>query len=421
MLTQSEKEQILQLTNQLKYRWDFWARPEQLPPPGNWLVWLILAGRGWGKTRTGAEFIKKRVLEENAQEIIIAARTPTELREYCIEGKSGILNVFPPNIKPIYKESKSRIEFHNGAIAHCYAGETPDKFRGGNPDTAWFDELVTYQYMERVWESFIFSIRTGIPKIIITTTPKPVKLLEEIMKDKDTYITRGSSYDNIDNLSPIFVSKILDKYKDRRIGRQEIYAEILQDIEGALWKSATLAKNRVTYGDLIEFAKRLKVIKIGVDPAASSGDTSDETGIIVGGLDKNNHGYTLEDCSLVGTPTERANIIKHLYYKYGCNEVVAEANNGGDMVKHMIQSVDNTIPVKMVHASNAKFARAEPIAGLDEQGRISMVNYFPELEDELTKWTPKAGKSPNRLDAYVWLWSDLLLDLSAYDMGAMGD
>jgi len=381
---------------------------------------LILAGRGWGKTRTGAEFIKKRVLEENAQEIIIAARTPTELREYCIEGKSGILNVFPPNIKPIYKESKSRIEFHNGAIAHCYAGETPDKFRGGNPDTAWFDELVTYQYMERVWESFIFSIRTGIPKIIITTTPKPVKLLEEIMKDKDTYITRGSSYDNIDNLSPIFVSKILDKYKDRRIGRQEIYAEILQDIEGALWKSVTLAKNRVTYGDLIEFAKRLKVIKIGVDPAASSGDASDETGIIVGGLDRNGHGYTLEDCSLIGTPTERANVIKHLYYKYGCNEVIAEKNNGGDMVQHMIQSVDKTIRVKLVHASNAKFTRAEPIAGLDEQGKISMVNYFPELEDELTKWTPKAGKSPNRLDAYVWLWSDLLLDLSSYDMGAMG-
>jgi phage terminase large subunit-like protein len=392
-----------------------------LPPKGDWFIWLILAGRGWGKTKTGSEFIRKRVCEENAREIIIGAKTPTELREYCIEGKSGILSVFPPHQKPVYIESKSRVEFHTGAIAHCYSSETPDKFRGGNPDTAWFDELSTYKRLQEMWDAFIFSIREGdTPRIAISTTPRPIKLLKEIMEDKDTYVTSGSTYDNAANLSKIFMDKVIDKYAGTRLGRQEIYAELLEDVEGALWTAATLEKNRVQCEDIVEFSKKLKTIKIGVDPAASSNDSSAETGIIVGGLDQDNHGYRLADGSLIGTPNERANVIRHLFYKFQCNEVIAEKNNGGDMVEHMIKTVDKDIPVKMVWASRAKFTRAEPVAALDEQGKISTVNHLPKLEDEQTSWTPKSGKSPNRIDADVWLWSDLLLESDNYDMEALG-
>lgn len=419
-LTPLEAEYLATINNHIKYSWELHARPEQLPPKGDWLYWLLLAGRGAGKTRSAAEFIRYRVCEENAEKLIIGARTPTELREYCIEGKSGILNVFPPHQRPTYQESKSRIIFHTGAEAYCFSAETPDKFRGGGVDTAWFDELATYKRLQEMWEAFIFSMREGkAPKIVISTTPRPIKLLKELMADKDCRVTRGSTYDNAANLSPIFMDKIINKYAGTRLGRQEIYAELLEDVEGALWTATTLEENRISK-EAFDY-KKLRTIKIAVDPAASSGDTSDETGILVGGLDADNKGYTFDDQSLIGTPNERANIIKHLFYKYEANEVVAEKNNGGDMVEHMIKTVDPNIPVKLVWASRAKFTRAEPVAALDEQGKISIVGSLPQLEDELTTWTPKAGKSPNRLDAYVWLWSDLLLELSDYDMGALGD
>jgi phage terminase large subunit-like protein len=407
LLSQSQLDELAVLEDEFKYAWELQARSKQLPPDGDWLYWLILAGRGWGKTRTAVEFVRKRVCEENAQTILIVARSPTELREYCIEGKSGILSVFPPALKPNYQPSKSRIVFHTGAIALCYSAETPDKIRGAGIDTAWFDEFATYKYQKEIWETFVFSLREGQPKVVISTTPRNTKELKKLKDNPKTHLTRGSTYENKANLSDIFVDEVIKPYEGTRTGRQELEAEILEDVEGALWKILLIDQNRINKKDLPD----LKYIVIGVDPAGSQ--KGDEIGIICGGLGNNGDGYILDDGSLHGTPNEWASEAIRLFNYHKANEIVPEVNYGGDMVVNTIKTLDKDglIKVYSVRATRGKAIRAEPIVSLYEQGKIHHVGTFPELEDQMCSWSPIESKeSPDRIDALVWALTRLMIE-----------
>jgi phage terminase large subunit-like protein len=404
LLTKSEIERVQTLTNQLKYDWELHARKKQLPPEGDWLYWLLLAGRGWGKTLTSSQFFRRRVCRKETETGLIVARSPTELREYCIEGKSGILNVFPPHQRPSYQPSKSRIVFHTGAIAYCYSAETPDKIRGSGIDTAWFDEPATYKYLKEIWETFIFSLREGTPKVVLSTTPRPKETIKKIIDNPKTYLTVGSTYENKDNLSPVFIDEVIKPYEGTRIGRQELEAEILDDVEGALWKIDLIDSNRINPKN----APEMKYIAIGVDPAGSA--NGDEIGIVAAGIDNNGYGYVLADSSLCGTPNQWASEVIRLYKYLGANEIVVETNYGGEMATNTIRTVDKDRVAKItaVRAGVNKAARAQPIVSLYEQGMIKHVGVFPKLENQQCTWSPlESKKSPDRIDALVWAMTRL--------------
>jgi len=391
-----------------KYDWSTLARDKQLAPSGNWGIWMVLAGRGFGKTRTGAEWI--RSLVENSKEplrIALVGNTPADVRDVMIEGESGILGVSPPWFKPTYEPSKRRLTWPNGSIATTYSYQNPDQLRGPQHHYAWCDELVNADD-EEVWDNLMLGLRIGdYPKVLITTTPKPKALIKKLVADKKAVVTKGNTYENKANLSDVFIQAIEEKYEGTRLGRQELYAEVLADVEGALWTYACIEQNRLRHIDKESLSK----IVVAVDPAASNQKESDETGIVVCGCDKQEIGYVLEDATIKGSPYERACQIKRVFEKWEANYIVAEQNNGGDMVEYMIKTVDdkNKMVVKLVHASRGKVTRAEPIAALSEQDKIKFVGgELSKLEDELCTWEPGA-KSPNRLDAMVWGFTDLLL------------
>lgn len=343
----------------------------------------------------------------------LVGRTPADVRDVMIEGESGILNISPPWNMPKYEPSKRRLTWPNGSVASTYSFENPDQLRGPQHHWAIVDELASAPN-ENTWDNLMFGMRLGDhPQIMISTTPRPTNLIKRLVKETDIIITSGSTYENADNLSPSFLKAIEEKYANTRLGRQEIHAEILEDVEGALWTAAIIERNKIPYKT---FDKNQMVrIVVAVDPSASSNKDSDETGIIVVGLGKDQFGYILDDGSLIGTPNERAHQIKRLFYKWEADYIVAEKNNGGDMVEHMIKTVDieNKMKVKLVWASRGKFTRAEPIAALNEQDKIKYVvhkNNLALLEDELCSWQPGMSISPNRLDAMVWGCSELMLN-----------
>jgi len=410
-LKKRPRDEIIRAVSELSYEeivsilydWDFWARNNQIQPPGNWITWMILAGRGWGKTRTGAEWIRNRVEKEGARRIAIIAPTAADARDVMIEGESGLLNIFPENQKPIYEPSKRRITFHNGAIATTYSADEPERLRGPNHDTAWCDELCSWRY-PAAYDMLMFGLRLGEPKAIITTTPKPTKLLKEIISNKSTVITRGTTYDNRENLAAAFFDRVISKYEGTRLGRQELNAEILEDTQGALWTRKIIDDNRVFELPI------LQRIVVGVDPAASTNESSNETGIIIGGIGLDGEGYILDDVSLKGSPAEWATNAIKAYHNWKADKVVAENNNGGDMVKFTLNTIDKTVPVRMVHAARGKATRAEPISALYEQGKIHHVGCLGTLEDQMTTWVPSIGESPDRIDALVWAMWELMID-----------
>jgi phage terminase large subunit-like protein len=378
------------------------ARPEQKPPDMPWIVWLILAGRGFGKTRTGAEWIRYRVETKQAARIALVAPTAADGRDIMVEGESGILNVFPKSYRPIYEPSKRRLTFYTGATATVYSADEPERLRGPNNDTAWADELCSWRYPE-AYDMLMLGLRLGDnPQCVVTTTPKPIKILKEIMKTPGTVITRGSTYDNAENLSKIFLSTIISKYEGTRLGRQELNAEILDDTPGALWTRAILDLHRVNE------QPELDRIVIGVDPAVSTNEDSDETGIIVAGS-KAIEGFILADYSGQLKPAAWAKRVVDAYYDHDADYVVAESNQGGDMVSFTIHTVDPNVPVKLIHASRGKQTRAEPISSLYEQGRVHHIGSIAVLEDQMTTWVPGAEDSPDRLDAMVHALTALLL------------
>lgn len=389
----------------LGYDWEkTWARPEQLPPMPPWIVWLILAGRGFGKTRTGAEWIRARVDSKQAGHIALVAPTAADARDVMVEGESGLLRVFPKMNRPHYEPSKRRITFHTGAVATVYSADEPERLRGPNHDTAWCDEICSWRYPE-AYDMLLFGLRLGDPQCCITTTPKPIKLLKQIMASEGTVITRGSTYDNAENLAKPFLDTIIAKYSGTRLGRQEINAEILEDTPGALWTRAELDNHRQN-----KQPDEMDRIVVAVDPAiTSNAETSDETGIVAAGA-KGPDGFVLGDYSGIYKPAEWARKAVDAYYDHDADYIVAEDNQGGEMVSFTIHTVDPNVPVKLIHASRGKLPRAEPVSALYEQGRVHHIGSLGALEDQLTTWVPgETTDSPDRLDALVHAITALLV------------
>jgi phage terminase large subunit-like protein len=397
---------------QLLYDWEFWARPKQLPPPGDWFIWLILTGRGFGKTRTGVEWVRQQVALGYSR-IALVAETAADARDVIVEGESGILATAPPWNRPKYEPSKRRVTWNNGAIATTYSGDEPDQLRGPQHDKALVDEWAKYKYPAETLSNLLFGLRLGDnPQALIATTPRPIPPLIDLLNEPTTVATRGSLYENIANLPASFISLIKSKYEGTRLGRQEIGGEILDDNPNALWNREAIEAGRVTQ------APSLFRIVVAVDPSGNEGadstsESANECGIVTAGvagaqLDKREL-YVLGDSSGMMTPTQWAKQAVADYHRFDADAIVAESNFGGAMVKAIIRSIDPNVPVRLVHASRGKHIRAEPVAALYEQGRGHHVGMFATLEDEMVQWEPGSGTSPNRVDALVWAGTDLIL------------
>lgn len=402
----------------LRYHWPFWARPEQIAPGAledgtPWTYWLILAGRGFGKTRTGAEWVRQEI--KSREYVNLIGATSDDVRDIMVEGESGIMACCPPDERPLYKKHESKLEWPNGAVSLCFTAKEPERLRGKQHMSIWADEMAAWDY-PATWDQAKFGLRLGPhPRALITTTPRPIATVRELMADPACIVTRGSTYDNRANLAPGFFAEIIRKYEGTRLGRQELMAEVLEDNPGALWRRSVIDRDRVTR----EMLPDLQRVVVAIDPAVSTGENSNETGIIVVGLgeharDGERHGYVLEDASGVYSPDEWSRIAAACYHRWQADRFVAEGNQGGNLVEQVIRSVDSVrrASVRMVHASRGKVTRAEPASALYEQGRVHHVGPFDTLEDQMVAFTPdfdrKAqGYSPDRVDALVWALEDL--------------
>lgn len=408
-LPDSQKTQAIQsLTRaerlELLYAWEGYARPEQILPAGDWRVWLILAGRGWGKTRTGAETVRYLIERGLARRVAIVARTAADARDVMVEGESGLLHCCPPRMGASYEPSKRRVTFRNGALCTTYSADEPNLLRGPQHDFGWADELAAWSYPD-AWDQLKLGMRLGrSPRLVATTTPRPLKVIRDLVKDPATVVTRGNTYQNAQWLPASFLEDIRARFEGTRLGRQELMAEVLEDVPGALWVRANLDATRV------RVVPPLTRVEIGVDPAVTSGENSDETGIIIAGRGADAHGYVLEDLSCRATPDTWARKVVEAYHRHHANRVVAEVNNGGDLVVSLIRTVDPRVTVLPVRASHGKRARAEPVAALYEQGRVHHLGTHPMLEDQQCMYTPDDfDGSPDHVDALVWVMSSLML------------
>ena len=397
----------------LVYAWPFWARANQLPPDGDWRVWLLLAGRGFGKTRTGAEMVRARAAARTAPRLALVAPTAGDARDVMVEGESGILAISPPWERPRYEPSKRRLTWPNGAIATLFSADEPERLRGPQHDAAWCDELASWRYPE-AWDMLMFGLRLGTdPRVVVTTTPRPTALLRELIADPSVVVTRGTTYENRLNLPPGFLGQIIRKYQGTRLGRQELEAEFLEDAPGALWNRGIIEGTRARASPPL-----IRVV-VAIDPAVSTTDEADETGIIVAGKDGHGHAWVLADTSGRYQPAEWARAAISAYRAHSADRIVAEVNNGGDMVEATLRMIEPDVPFTAVRASRGKIARAEPVAALYEQGRVHHLGAFPQLEDQMCTFVadargsiklPSASSSPDRVDALVWALTDLLVE-----------
>lgn len=392
----------------LAWDWRFVARPSQLLPEGMWTYWLIKAGRGFGKTRTGAETVREWIKGGHRYVNLIGA-TADDARDVMVQGESGILAVCPRWERPIYKPSQRKLAWPNGAESLIFTADEPDRLRGKQHEKLWCDELAAWRYADS-WDQANFGLRLGAhPQAVITTTPRPTRLVKDIMADPATVVTNGTTHENRANLADSFFSAVLKKYEGTRLGRQEIDGEVLDDNPGALWKRADIDKARVIA------APALYRIVVAIDPAAKSKEGSDETGIVVAGvadLDGVTHGFVLDDLTLQALPEGWAKVAVDAYHARKADRIVPEVNNGGEMVEAVIRAKDPNVAVRTVTATRGKEIRAEPVSALYEQGRIHHAGNFPKLEDQMCEWDPmdKTAKSPDRMDALVWAITDLMLN-----------
>jgi phage terminase large subunit-like protein len=384
--------------------WELWRRPSQAIPSGNWINWLIKAGRGFGKTRTGAETVRQWIGEGERYVNLIGA-TADDARDIMVEGESGILAVCPRHERPIYKAAKRCLDWPSGAHSLIFTADEPERLRGKQHGKLWCDELGSWRYPES-WDQAMFGLRLGRnPQAVITTTPRPTEIIKSLVSDKNTFVTNGSTFDNKANLAGAFLTQIVKKYEGTRLGRQELYAEILDDNPGALWNRAMIDKGRVAK------VPALYRIVVAIDPAVSANLDSDETGIGAAGLGENGEVYILEDASVsMASPNEWGAAAVALFDRVQADRIVAEVNQGGDLVEANIRAQRSHIPYTPVHAKRGKALRAEPVAALYEQGKVHHVGYFPKLEDQMCDWNPTAGnqKSPDRVDWLVYAVLDLL-------------
>jgi len=393
--------------------WRNWARPsEQIPPEGTgWRNWLILGGRGAGKTRAGAEWVKAIALGiwdpiiGKAERIAIVAPTFAEARLVMIEGKSGLLAIHGEKERPHFEPSKRQLTWPNGCVAHVFSAEEPDGLRGPQFDAAWCDELAKWKHAGAVWDMLQFALRLGErPCAVITTTPRPIPVLKRLLVDAGTVTSRSTTYDNSKFLAKTFLDDMKERYGDTRLGRQELNGELIEDDPDAIFKRDLIEARRVSV------APELRRVVVAVDPPAGFGRKNNACGIVCAGLGVDGRCYVLDDCSLQGArPAQWAAKIVALYHARNADRVVAEVNQGGAMVEQVLREVDPDLAYRPVHATRGKQLRAEPVAALYEQGRVSHVGAFAELEDEMCSAIGEGQKSPDRLDALVWAVSDLML------------
>lgn len=428
LLTPEEREVV-------QYSWRLLARPEQIPgdllPTGQpWSFWLYLAGRGSGKTRSGAEKVLDLV-QKGYRSGAFIARTAADVRDTLIEGEAGILTIAPPWLRPDYIPSKRRLEWKAVSVMYpsgirrrsaaqvlTFSGDEPDQLRGPNFDFGWADELAAWKYLDEAWANFTMGLRlmtpTGYqPVAIITTTPRPLKALKDLKKDPGTLITTGTTYDNRANLAPSFYRQIISRYEGTRLGRQELLAEILDDNPSALFRRELLDRDRLKERSKVPLIMRSC---IAIDPAVTSGEESADTGLMHVGMDGSDppHYYVMADLTCHEKPGVWAHRAVRAYCKNECDMIVGEVNNGGDMVEAVIRNIKldvaagittdgSDIPYTSVRATRGKLLRAEPVSTISEQGRLHLVGTYPELEDQLCQWSPDLKeKSPDRMDALVW-------------------
>ena len=414
------KEALSQLTpeqaEELKHDWSFWARQDQLEPEGKWNTWVALAGRGWGKTRAGAEWVRHRI-KMGDRIVHCVAPTKGDVRRVMVEGDSGLLNVCHKSDKtyrkadmgyPVWSPTNNSMSWANGAKAVFFSAEDPERLRGPQAHSAWCDELCAWRNAQDTWDMMQFGLRLGKrPVVFVTTTPKTTKLLRGILDDETTHVSTGSTFDNSANLADTFLVAVKKTYEGTRLGRQELYAEILDEASGALWNRNLLASCEIDKEDV----PQLNRIVVAIDPAISNNTDSDMTGIIVAGVDVNGTAYVIEDHTGNYSPQAWAAKAVELYREHMADRIVAEKNQGGDMVRHTLHTEDETLPIRLVHASRGKMARAEPVSALYEQGRVKHVRGLNDLEDQMVQWEPLGSMgSPDRLDAMVWAITDLSLN-----------
>ncbi|WP_321449590.1 terminase large subunit domain-containing protein [uncultured Cohaesibacter sp.] len=399
----------------LVYDWELWARPDQLPPDGDWISWLVLGGRGAGKTRTGAEWVKALVqgrppfASQPYGRIALIGETLQDARDVMVEGVSGLLAIHDKQDRPNWQPSRRRLEWPNGAVAQIFSAEDPESLRGPQFGAAWGDELAKWRHAEATWDMLQFGLRLGQkPRQIVTTTPKPTLLLKRLMADPTSAISHAPTRANLANLAPGFLDTIVRRYEGSRLGRQELDGELIEDRADALWKRDQLDRLRVD-----DPPATLSRIVVAIDPPATSGKSADACGLVVAGLDGDGLCFILRDSTLnSASPKAWANKAIALYHRFEADCVVAEVNQGGEMVTTILGNIDASVPVRSVRATRGKYLRAEPVSALYEQGRVRHVGNMAELEDEMCDFGLDgltSGKSPDRLDAMVWAVTHLCL------------
>ena len=391
------------------YDWSLWAQEKQKLPAGDWIYWLILAGRGAGKTRTGSETVRIWVREHKFVNLIGATRQ--DARDIMVEGESGILAICPPAERPRFARAADRLEWPNGAISHLFSAEEPDRLRGKQHMKLWADEVAAWREPDAL-DQALLGLRLGPkPQAILTTTPRPTPLIKRLAADPDAHVTRGTTFDNARHLSAAFIKQIAARFEGRALGRQELYGEIVEATPGALWTRALLERQRLPAPRPLEdYAE----IVIGVDPPARSGAKADECGIVVVARTVGGEAHVIADLTTQGeTPGQWSARVVEAFRQFRANRVVAEINNGGDMVAQVMRQHDANLPVRAVTATRGKFLRAEPVAAAYERGAVFHCGVFAKLEDQLCALVSDfdaraAGFSPDRADALVWALSDIL-------------
>ncbi len=408
----------------LPWLFEFWALPHQLPPEGDWKSWVIMGGRGAGKTRAGSEWVRRMVEGPTAtapgqcQRVALVGETFDQAREVMVMGESGILACSPPDRRPVWETGRRRLVWANGATATVYSAHEPEALRGPQFDAAWVDELAKWKKADDTWDMLQFALRLGShPQQVVTTTPRNVAVLKRILGNASTVTTHAPTDANRAYLAESFLAEVEARYGGTRMGRQELEGVLLDDIEGALWTTAMLE------GARIEQAPKLSRVVVAVDPAVTAGRASDECGIVVAGVvcdgePKDWRAYLLEDATLRGSPVDWARAAIAAMDRHGAEKLVAEVNQGGDLVESVIRQVDPLVPFKALRAGRGKGLRAEPVAALYEQGRIRHVRSgnLGALEDQMCQMTVRGYEgrgSPDRLDAMVWAIHELMIEPAA--------
>ena len=389
----------------LLHDWSVWGRPEQQIPPGDWTIWFYCAGRGAGKTKCGAE--TTRIWSRDYGRLILVGRTASDVRDVIVEGESGILATAPDDERPTYEPSKRRLEWPNGARAELYSADEPDQLRGPQSEKAWAEEIASWKHPEAL-DNLLLGLRLGdAPQLLLTGTPKPTRIVKALLDPKrtDVHVTRGSTYDNRDNLSPDFFRHIVSRFEGTRLGQQELHGELLTDVEGALWTYDLIENHRIEPDQAPETYRR---IIVSVDP--SFGTKGDECGIIVGALGFDGHAYILEDLSALLPPAGWGARVGDAYHRHKADSVIAETAFGAETVRLVMKTSAPGVPFREVRVNRGKQLRAEPVVACYEQGKVHHVGHLAGLEQQQTEWVPGSSDfSPDRVDAVVHLVTDLLL------------